>query len=84
VQASIAEACTELGCSHLRMPSGAFHDAMFLARKMPAGMLFVPSRAGVSHHPDEYTKPEQIDAGVEVLAGTLARLARAEEGHRWQ
>ena len=39
------------------------------------GMVFVPSRAAISHHPDEYTAPEDVDRGVAVLAGTLARLA---------
>ena len=39
------------------------------------GMIFVPSRGGVSHHPDEYAEPEQLDKGVAVLAGTLDRLA---------
>jgi acetylornithine deacetylase/succinyl-diaminopimelate desuccinylase-like protein len=39
------------------------------------GMVFVPSRDGVSHHPDEYTSPEQIDQGVDVLGAMLAELA---------
>jgi acetylornithine deacetylase/succinyl-diaminopimelate desuccinylase-like protein len=38
-------------------------------------MIFVPSRGGVSHHPDEYTSPHELDQGVAVLAGTLERLA---------
>jgi acetylornithine deacetylase/succinyl-diaminopimelate desuccinylase-like protein len=38
-------------------------------------MVFVPSAGGVSHHPDEYTAPEDLERGVEVLAGTLERLA---------
>ena len=39
------------------------------------GMIFVPSVGGLSHHPDEYTDPEDIDRGVRVLAGALERLA---------
>ena len=39
-------------------------------------MIFVPSAGGISHHPDEYTAPEQLDAGVRVLAGVLARLSQ--------
>lgn len=62
--------------SYRRMISGAYHDAMIMGRRVPVGMIFVPSRAGVSHHPDEYTAPEQLDRGVQVLAGTLERLAR--------
>jgi ureidoglycolate amidohydrolase len=77
VQASAA-ACEELGLPFRRMISGAYHDAMVMGRRVPVGMIFVPSRGGVSHHPDEYTSPEQLDRGVAVLAGTLRRLA--EEG----
>jgi hydantoinase/carbamoylase family amidase len=71
-----AEAVDALGLSSRRMTSGAYHDAMIMGRRVPVGMIFVPSRGGVSHHPDEHTSPEQLDAGVAVLAGTLQRLAR--------
>jgi allantoate deiminase len=57
-----------------RMPSGAGHDAMVLAKHVPAAMLFVPSRAGVSHSPDEYTTPEHCALGARVLARAVARL----------
>jgi acetylornithine deacetylase/succinyl-diaminopimelate desuccinylase-like protein len=57
------------------MISGAYHDAMVLGAQVPIGMIFVPSAGGLSHHPDEYTAPAEIDRGVAVLAGTLARLA---------
>jgi acetylornithine deacetylase/succinyl-diaminopimelate desuccinylase-like protein len=57
------------------MTSGAYHDAMIMGRRVPVGMVFVPSAGGVSHHPDEYTTPGDLDRGVQVLAGTLARLA---------
>ena len=74
VEAATA-ACADLGLTHRRMTSGAYHDAMIMAAKVPVGMIFVPSRGGISHHPDEYTAPEQVDAGAQVLAGTLRRLA---------
>jgi acetylornithine deacetylase/succinyl-diaminopimelate desuccinylase-like protein len=48
---------------------------MVLGAKVPIGMIFVPSVAGLSHHPDEYTAPEDLEHGVAVLAGTLRRLA---------
>jgi len=71
-----AVAATEsLDYAYRRMTSGAYHDAMIMGRRVPVGMIFVPSRGGVSHHPDEYTAPEQLDQGVAVLAGTLERLA---------
>jgi acetylornithine deacetylase/succinyl-diaminopimelate desuccinylase-like protein len=68
-------ACRELGLEFRAMTSGAYHDAMIMGRRVPVGMLFVPSVGGVSHHPDEYTAAEDVDRGVRVLAGTLARLA---------
>jgi acetylornithine deacetylase/succinyl-diaminopimelate desuccinylase-like protein len=68
-------ACVELGLSYRRMTSGAYHDAMIMGRRVPIGMIFVPSVGGISHHPDELTKPDDLDRGVQVLAGTLARLA---------
>jgi hydantoinase/carbamoylase family amidase len=75
IDASVA-ACEALDLPFRRMISGAYHDAMIMGRHIPVGMIFVPSRGGVSHHPDEYTSPEELDRGVAVLAGTLARLAR--------
>jgi ureidoglycolate amidohydrolase len=74
VDAAVA-ACEELGLPFRRMISGAYHDAMVLAAEVPIGMLFVPSARGISHHPDEHTDAADIDRGVDVLAGTLARLA---------
>jgi ureidoglycolate amidohydrolase len=68
-------ACRELGLRHRLMTSGAYHDAMIIGRRVPIGMIFVPSRDGISHHPDEHTAPADLDRGVRVLAGTLARLA---------
>jgi allantoate deiminase len=69
VQAAVAE-----GASYLRMPSGAGHDAMVLAHQVPAAMLFVPSRAGISHSPDEYTPPEECELGARVLARAVRAL----------
>jgi len=75
VVAAAQEAAAELGLTARTMISGAYHDAMIMGRRVPVGMIFVPSRGGVSHHPDEYTSPEELDRGVAVLAGTLARLS---------
>jgi N-carbamoyl-L-amino-acid hydrolase len=58
----------------VRMPSGAGHDAQILAKVMPAGMLFVPSIGGISHHWDENTRDEDIILGYQSLAATCARL----------
>jgi N-carbamoyl-L-amino-acid hydrolase len=64
-----------LGLSVMRLPSGAGHDAQMLARVCPTGMVFVPSRGGVSHNPTEYTAPEDLAAGAQVLAEVLVELA---------
>jgi ureidoglycolate amidohydrolase len=46
-----------------------------MARIAPVGMVFIPCRGGVSHRPDEYSSPEQLENGVKVLASTLAALS---------
>jgi acetylornithine deacetylase/succinyl-diaminopimelate desuccinylase-like protein len=72
---AVSAACAESAVSAIEIISGAYHDAMVLGAEVAIGMIFVPSRGGLSHHPDEYTAPEDIDRGVSVLAGTLTRLA---------
>ena len=62
------------GGESLRMPSGAGHDAQILATIMPAGMLFVPSIGGVSHHWAENTADADIVTGAEVFVDTCRRL----------
>jgi acetylornithine deacetylase/succinyl-diaminopimelate desuccinylase-like protein len=69
------DAVRELGLRFRRMSSGAYHDAMVMGSRVPIGMIFVPSAGGISHHPDEHTEPDDLERGVQVLAGTLARLA---------
>jgi allantoate deiminase len=77
LQDALERAADEEGATHIRMPSGAGHDAMVLGRHVPAVMLFVPSRGGVSHNPDEYTAPEQCELGARVLARALSTLVTA-------
>lgn len=61
-----------------RMLSGANHDAGILGAHVPAAMLFVPSRGGVSHTPEEHTDWHHIEAAVAVLEGCVRRLISAE------
>ena len=75
--AAIGEACTELALPALTMPSGAGHDAMNMAALCPMAMIFVPSQAGVSHSPDEYTAPEDCVNGARVLLSTLLKVDAA-------
>jgi len=72
---TIEAACRRAGVAYRRMPSGAGHDAMNMAKLAPAGMIFIPCRRGVSHNPDEYAAPEDILTGIDVLTETLAALA---------
>jgi ureidoglycolate amidohydrolase len=71
----ISDICRRLGISHQRMISRAYHDSLFMAQICPTTMIFIPCRGGVSHRPDEFSSPEQIGTGVQVLAETLAELA---------
>ncbi|MGH1504545.1 MAG: M20 family metallo-hydrolase [Acidimicrobiales bacterium] len=66
---------TAHGCSTLRMPSGAGHDAQMLARVCPTAMIFTPSHRGISHNPAEHTDPEDLAAGANVLLQTMLTLA---------
>ena len=72
---AIRAACRDSQLEFQEMISRAYHDTLFMARVVPMGMIFIPCRGGVSHRPDEFSTPEQIAAGVEVLARTLAALA---------
>jgi allantoate deiminase len=77
LQELLARGAAAEGAMARSMPSGAGHDAMILAKHVPAAMLFVPSRAGISHSPDEYTSPEQCELGARVLARAVRVLVAA-------
>jgi N-carbamoyl-L-amino-acid hydrolase len=70
----IAEVAAERSLPVLRMMSGASHDAQMLARICPTAMIFVPSRAGISHNPEEFTEPDDLVNGADLLLGTISRL----------
>jgi N-carbamoyl-L-amino-acid hydrolase len=70
----IEEATVDLGYSYQRMPSGAGHDSQNLATITPTGMIFVPSRGGISHSPSEYTAPIDMARGAHVLYRTILKL----------
>jgi beta-ureidopropionase / N-carbamoyl-L-amino-acid hydrolase len=71
----VEDVATIHGHSVMRLPSGAGHDAQMLARVCPSGMVFVPSAGGISHNPAEYTSPEHVEAGANVLLDLMVRLA---------
>ena len=75
LQAAIEAASAEQAAGKcVRMPSSAGHDAQILATVMPAGMLFVPSIGGISHHWTENTSDEDIVTGARVFVAACARL----------
>ncbi len=76
----LVEATAErLGHSTRRMPSGAGHDAQMLARICPTAMVFTPSVGGLSHNIAEYTEPEDIAAGANVLMQVVLELLSATD-----
>jgi N-carbamoyl-L-amino-acid hydrolase len=76
--ATVERAAAAEGASAMRMASGAGHDAMLVGRHVPAAMLFVPSRGGISHSPAEHSEPGHVELGMNVLTATLRESLRAE------
>ncbi len=75
VVSAVQQASDALGYSSIKMISGAGHDAQILHSIYEAGMVFIPSRNGVSHSVEEYSTPQQVGAGAHVLFGALQLLA---------
>jgi allantoate deiminase len=75
VIAAVERGAAAEGLRARRMPSGAIHDALHMAGYCPSGMIFVPSRGGKSHCPEEHTPLDEMVRGVAVLARVLADLA---------
>jgi hydantoinase/carbamoylase family amidase len=75
IQRAFAEACDELGLSHVSLTSGAGHDGQSFDGLCPVGMIFVPSKDGASHSPREFTEWEDCVNGANVLLHTMLRLA---------
>jgi len=71
IQLMIAKAAKELNLTAIYLPSGALHDTQDMAKLAPAAMIFVPSKNGISHSPDEYTSPEDMKNGINVLYKTI-------------
>lgn len=71
----IQDTCQEQQIPALKMMSGAGHDAMYMAGCFPTGMIFIPSKDGISHHPDEYTDFDDVLLGANLLTICLGKLA---------
>lgn len=70
----IERICNEKGITNRRMPSGAGHDSKLFVPHCPTSLLFVPSHRGVSHSPLEYTSPDELGQGIQVLIQLLYKL----------
>jgi hydantoinase/carbamoylase family amidase len=69
------EECGKLGTSFIPLSSGAGHDAQIISPLTETGMIFIPSRDGISHSPDEMIDWEDLEKGANLLLQTLLRLA---------
>ncbi|MFE0506533.1 allantoate amidohydrolase [Peribacillus butanolivorans] len=76
IQKCIEEVCKTRNTSYKYMFSGANHDANSLTSITDVGMIFVPSKAGLSHHPDEFTSWLDIEIGANVMLKTILSLCR--------
>ncbi|MBM2803072.1 MAG: family metallo-hydrolase [Deltaproteobacteria bacterium] len=72
------EICDEKQVVYEIMPSGAGHDAMQMAKITPAAMIFIPSQRGISHNPLEWTDPDDIGLGTQLLMETMIRVANEQ------
>lgn len=72
----VLEVCKRHDTNAIATPSGAGHDSNYLSLIAPTAMIFVPSRDGRSHAPEEYTAPEDLALGVQVLAETIVAVDR--------
>ena len=74
IQTAIHKATEKLGITPITLPSGAGHDAMQFHYLFPIGMIFVCSKEGISHNPQEYSSPSHIQDGANVLFETRLKL----------
>ena len=72
----VERACKALGVKYRRMPSGAGHDAMYMATLIPSALIFVPCKDGVSHSPAEMIDWERIRPGYDVLLRAVSEIVQ--------
>ena len=72
---AVARATTKLGYSNMPVVSGAGHDAVYMAKLAPSGMIFIPCKDGISHNEIEDAQPEHIEAGCNVLLHAMLERA---------
>jgi N-carbamoyl-L-amino-acid hydrolase len=75
----ITDSAKQLNLTTKLLPSGATHDAQSMARFAPSGMIFIPSIGGISHSPEEFSRPQDVVNGANVLLESVLRL----DSQRW-
>ncbi|WP_336824613.1 Zn-dependent hydrolase [Sporosarcina sp. USHLN248] len=75
IQTTFTNLCKELGLSSMIVDSGAGHDVMNMAKRWPSGLLFIPCREGISHHPSEYADCHDLLKGATLIAAFLEKAA---------
>jgi N-carbamoyl-L-amino-acid hydrolase len=73
---AVRQAASTLGYSHMDVVSGAGHDAIYMNRLAPTGMIFIPCKDGVSHNEIEDAKAEHLEAGANVLLHSILAYAK--------
>lgn len=71
----IEKSCVDRNLEYMKTVSGAYHDSLFIGEFAPVGMIFVPSKNGISHSPEEWTDIEDLEAGTRLLTEVLLNLA---------
>lgn len=79
IQDKMIEAAEVLGISYIKMQSGAGHDVQEMATLGPIGLVFIPSKDGISHNPQEYSSPAQMVKGTNVMLHTVLMLDKKSE-----
>ncbi|EOZ98119.1 N-carbamoyl-L-amino acid hydrolase [Indibacter alkaliphilus LW1] len=74
IQDKMERAAQSLGISFIKMQSGAGHDVQEMAALGPIGLIFIPSKEGISHNPKEYSSPSQMAKGADLMLHTLLSL----------
>jgi allantoate deiminase len=78
----LIQACNNLSIPNARLHSGAGHDAAVMATITDVAMLFVRNREGISHHPDESVKVEDIAVAISVMEEFIGLVAKRENRSR--
>lgn len=82
VRNALVQGAQDLGLPYRVVQSGASHDAQMINTLVPSGMIFVPSKDGLSHVPEEWTEVEEIAEGVNVLYQAVRRLDKTLSAHK--